>query len=162
MKTKRIFPAAAPSISASFKTALRSCCVAGSVVLAIASAARLAWAGQALITFDDLPSTTTGLSIPYGYQNVDWVNFGYLDAVNYGGNPSGYLNGVISTNQVAYLLNGGGNPGGAAFLTNGLGFVLFSGEFILAWGDGLQVRLLGVVWRAFRCRSTPQLTSASS
>src|SRR5260370_32746212 len=128
-------------IPASSGTILRCFSRLGALALAVASAATPARADQTLLTFDDLPGTTNWLSVPNGYKNLNWVNFGYLDALNYGGNPSGYRNGVVSGNQVAYL--GAMNPGTTGIITNGLGFDLISGYLTGAWRDGLQVRVVG-------------------
>ena len=112
------------------------------LVLALATASSSGWASPTLITFDDLPETTTGLVVPNGYQNLTWVDFYYLDGVNYVDNPSGYQNGVVSASQVAFMW-GAANPGTTASITNSLGFDLISGWLTAAWRDGLQVRVIG-------------------
>jgi hypothetical protein len=86
-----------------FETALRCFCLAGTVLLAAASVGTTARADQTLITFEDLPGSTNLLAIPNGYKNFTWSNLHYMDGVHYVDNPSGYQNGVVSTNQVAFL-----------------------------------------------------------
>src|SRR5215475_8577516 len=123
MKTITLFPALASSRAASFETALRCFCLAGAVVFAAASSSNKARADQTLITFEDLPSSTNLLSIPNGYKNFGWGNVHYMDGVHYVDNPSGYQNGAVSTNQVAFLW-GAANPGTTCTITNALGFDL--------------------------------------
>ncbi len=97
----------------------------------ISSAA--AFAG--IITFDDLPGSIT--PVPTGYGGFNWSNFSYLDGVHYSSNPSGYQNGVISPNNVAY--NAYGNPavvGDSVFDFNGA-------YFTAAWNDDLSILIEG-------------------
>ena len=79
-----------------------------------------------LITFDDLNATTAGIPIYNGYGGLNWNNFYALDGVHYG--ASGYQNGVITPNGVAY--NGYGNT---AEITSGSTFTLGGGYFTAAW-----------------------------
>ena len=107
--------------------------------LYLASAGIAFGATPVTITFDDL--ATGGYeysgSIPNGYYGLQWGNFLAMDAPNFG--PSGYLNGMVSANNVAY--NWYGNP---ASLAGGL-FDLNSAYLTAAWSDGLQVRVQGFV-----------------
>jgi len=93
-------------------------------------------------TFDDLPETTSGLSVPGGYRGFNWNNFYYLAGVNSIYNPSGYAAGVVSTNNVAF--NGGGSP---AYITSATGshFNFISAELTAAWNDNLQLEAQGYV-----------------
>jgi hypothetical protein len=94
--------------------------------------------GTATLGFDDLPGTI--VPIPNGYGNLNWNNFYYLDAVNYYGNPSGYLNGMVSPNNVAF--NGFGDP---ATVYSSLvdPFYILSGYITGAWRDGLEINIVG-------------------
>ena len=94
-------------------------------------------AGQAqVINFD------TGLSafgaIPTGYAGFNWNNFYALDGVNYYGNPSGYQNGVVSPNFVAY--NAYGDP---AEVYSSNPFTFSSVYMTGAWLDGMNVLVQG-------------------
>ena len=94
--------------------------------------------GLATLTFDDLAGTI--LPIPNGYGNLNWNNFYYLDGVNYPSNPSGYQNGVVSPNNVAF--NAYGNP--ATMYTSSVDpFYLSSGYITAAWNDGLLIDITG-------------------
>ena len=93
-----------------------------------------------VIGFDDLPwKAVGGYPIPNGYGGLQWQNFDYLNAVFYIGNPSGYLNGMVSQDYVVY--NVGGQP---AQLIGGT-FNLSSAYLTGAWNDGLQVEVQGFV-----------------
>jgi len=94
--------------------------------------------GLVTINFDDLPGTL--LPIPNGYNNLNWSNYYYLDGVNYYGNPSGYQNGVVSPNNVAF--NGFGDPA-SIWQRTADPFVVYSGYLTAAWNDNLQVDLTG-------------------
>jgi hypothetical protein len=65
---------------------------------------------QTVITFDDLPNSTTGTFIPTGYQGLSWSNFGYVNAVLHSNSAgvSGYNYGMITPSNVA--LNASGFP----------------------------------------------------
>ena len=86
-----------------------------------------------VVKFDDLPSS--GGIIPNGYKGFAWVNFYYLDGINYPGNPSGYENGVVSRNNVAY--NGYGQPA----ISAGDTFDFISAYFTAAWNDDLNIHV---------------------
>ena len=94
--------------------------------------------GWVTLNFDDLPGTI--LPIPNGYGNLNWSNYYYLDGVNYYNNPSGYQNGVVSPNNVAF--NGFGDPA-SIWSTTTNPFIVYSGYLTAAWNDGLQVDLTG-------------------
>jgi len=98
-------------------------------------------AQAALITFDDLPDVGGNIPIPDGYQGFNWNNFFALNAVNYGLNPSGYLNGLVSPNNVAF--NGFGNP--AAVIVSALsGTFDFNSVYLTGvWNDGLNITVEG-------------------
>lgn len=94
--------------------------------------------GLATLTFDDLAGTL--LPIPNGYGNLNWNNFYYLDGVNYPSNPSGYQNGVVSPNNVAF--NAFGGP--ATIYTSHFNpFYVASGYITGAWNDGLLIDITG-------------------
>ena len=86
-------------------------------------------AGQVL-TFDELPSVNCCYLVPDGYFGMNWANMYYLNAPNYYGNPSGYLNGMISSPNVAF--NGSGTP---AEMYAATPFHMIGSYFTAAWWD---------------------------
>ena len=58
-----------------------------------------------LITFDDLPDTTSGLEVPTGYHGLTWNNFRELNGLAYP-TTSGYQYGVVSASNVAFNVFG--------------------------------------------------------
>jgi len=88
------------------------------------------FAGATVLTFDSLAQG----QIANGYGGLNWSNMYVVDGVNYG--PSGYQNGVVSQNNVAY--NGYGN----AAATSGT-FDFIGAYFTSAWNDGLYISLVG-------------------
>ena len=89
------------------------------------------------LTFDKLPGNE--VAIPQGYGGLNWVNFFYLDGVDFG-TPSGYQNGVVSPKNVAY------DPfGNAASFNRIVPFTLLSGFFTAAWNDGAGIEAQGFV-----------------
>jgi len=86
--------------------------------------------------FDDI-TTEPEAGITDGYAGFDWHNFWVLDATHFASNPSGYLNGLVSPDYVAF--NAWGEPAefsGAAFN--------FTGAYLTsAWRDGLNVQIEG-------------------
>lgn len=96
------------------------------------------WAGADVLTFDDIPCNACETPIPNGYGGLNWDNFWILDAVNYGLNPSGYLNGMVSSNNVAF------NAFSAdAYIVSGPAFTFNSAYFTGAWNDDLTIRVQG-------------------
>jgi len=89
------------------------------------------------LTFDDLPGTIN--SIPNGYGGFNWNNFYHLNSVNYSPNPSGYLNGTVSSPNVAF--NAFANP--ASLSTNNTPFTFKSVYLTGAWNNGLNILIQG-------------------
>ena len=89
------------------------------------------------LTFDDLPGNQ-GL-IPNGYGGFDWNNFYHLNSVNDRPNPNGYLNGTVSSPNVAF--NGFGDP--ASLSTNNTPFTFNSVYLTGAWNNGLDISIQG-------------------
>jgi hypothetical protein len=111
---------------------LASACAALVLLAAPAASAQL-------ITFDDLPGD--GSSISNGYAGLNWSNFGDASgpfAFSIFG-PSGYSNGVVSPENVAFNDNGG--PATIS-VAPGSTFALNSGYFTGAWNDGLNVEVV--------------------
>lgn len=86
-------------------------------------------AGQ-VMTFDELPGLNCCYAVPNGYFGMSWSNMYYLDAPTYSGNPSGYLNGMVSPPKVAF--NGYASP--AEMYAAGP-FYLYGAFFTGAWND---------------------------
>lgn len=96
-------------------------------------------ANASVLTFDDLPGPGL-VPIPNGYGGLSWNNMYYLDGINYSANPSGYQNGVVSPNNVAY--NAYGNPADIS-VSSSTSFD-FIGAFLTgAWNDGLNIEVKG-------------------
>lgn len=88
-------------------------------------------------TFDD--ATTANMdNMPAGYAGFTWAGFGVLNAVNYTNNPSGYINGMVSAEYVAY--NHNGNP---AQFSAASAFDFVGAYFTAAWNDGLLIEVEG-------------------
>jgi len=107
-------------------------CTVGLLLFAMSAQASL---GKELLKFDDLGSS----AVTNGYGDLNWENFGVLDAVNYGLNPSGYQAGMVSTSNVLY--NSGAAP--AAIYSDKYAFILNSAYLTGAWNDNLQVQIKG-------------------
>ena len=80
----------------------------------------------------------TGVLIPSGYAGFDWSEFGYLDGDDYSNNPSGYQNGIVSPDDVAY--NCAENP---ASITSAGPFTFNSAYFTGGWNNGLNIQVTG-------------------
>ncbi len=92
-------------------------------------------ASAQLITFDDLADNGSGTAISNGYSGLDWDNFNVLNTASL--IPSGFVNGIASTSNVAY--NDQANP---ATITSPTGFNLVDARFTGAWNNGLQIEVL--------------------
>jgi hypothetical protein len=92
-----------------------------------------------VITFDDLPDTTSGLDVPAGYHGLTWNNFSELNGLAFP-TPSGYQYGVVSASNVVFNLFGG-----PASMTMDSPFMLVSAYLTAAWTPNLQVRVMGYV-----------------
>lgn len=67
------------------------------------------------------------------YQAFNWTNFAIVDGTNFE-SDSGYVNGVVSPNNVAY------NPWGQNIdMQSDNPFILNGGYFTGAWNDGLNI-----------------------
>jgi len=88
-------------------------------------------------TFDDVTAADVGSSIPAGYGGLTWSNFGVVHGANYANNPSGYANGVVSTEYVAF------NHNGSPAAISGGAFDFIGAYFTAAWNDGLLIEVEG-------------------
>lgn len=94
-------------------------------------------ADAAVISFDDLPHYTSMPNIPNGYGGFTWNNMAPYNTL-YGPPASGYKNGVVSPNNVAF--NKSGNPATISKLTT----FDFTGAYLTgAWNNGLNINLKG-------------------
>ena len=82
-------------------------------------------ASARLITFDDLADNGGGTAISNGYSGLDWDNFNVLNTASL--IPSGFVNGTVSTWNVAY--NDQANP---ATITSPAGFNLIDAQLVKA------------------------------
>jgi hypothetical protein len=85
-------------------------------------------AAPVILTFDD-----------GNYGGLTWNNFGFANGSLYWAG-SGFRNGIVSPNNVAYTYNG--MP---ATISSGKPFDFLSGYLTGAWKDGLQVEVQGFV-----------------
>lgn len=116
----------------------KSLLIAGLAVAALALSANSGIAE--IITFDDLPDGALEPPIPAGYGGVNWSSyFYYMDGLRYSGNPSGYRNGVVSANNVAF--NGDSSP---VSFSSPVTFTLNSFYITAAWNDRLPVTVSGL------------------
>jgi hypothetical protein len=88
-------------------------------------------------TFDDVTTEDIGGSIPDGYGGLTWTRFGLVHGANYFNNPSGYPNGVVSADYVAF------NHSGTPAAISGDPFGLVGAYFTAAWQDGLLIEVEG-------------------
>lgn len=111
--------------------------VPGLAALALSGLAITPAAAQTVITFDDIitSSSNGSLTIPNGYQGLNWSNLGVIDAADYAYNPSGYQNGTVSGKNVGYS---GGGSGLISTIAPGSTFTFNSGYFTATWNDGLS------------------------
>lgn len=90
------------------------------------------------LTFDNV--TASGAAIlPNGYGGLNWSKFGVYDGSGVVGGQSGYINGQVSPNFVAY------NLFAEQAITSGAPFTFNSAYFAAAWNDGLTVTVKGYV-----------------
>lgn len=90
-------------------------------------------AGAAVLTFEGL---TLDSQISDGYGGFTWNNMYVLSGTNYVN--SGYYNGVISPNNVAYNAYAQ-----TAYVTSVVDFDFNGAYFTGAWNDGLNINVLG-------------------
>lgn len=102
--------------------------------LAIAACAAPASAGPITLGFDDLVDLQT--PIPDGYGGLNWQNMWVVNGDTAG--TSGYLNGMVSPDNVAY-----NNRGNEASVNGPGSFTFDSAYFTAAWNDGLTVTIGG-------------------
>ncbi len=96
---------------------------------------------QTIITFDDLPNSTTGTFIASPYQGLSWSNFGVVNAIlmsNAFGYSVGYGYGLVSPSNVAF--NWLGNP---AEIDSATSFNFFSAYLTGAWNSNLNIEVEG-------------------
>jgi hypothetical protein len=95
---------------------------------------------QTVITFDDLPNSTTGTFIASPYQGLSWSNFAHLNAVLHANilGTNGELYGMVSPSNVAF--NAYGNPAEIDSVTN---FNFLSAYLTGAWNSNLNIEVEG-------------------
>lgn len=88
------------------------------------------------LTFDDIG---TGGSIPNGYGGLNWSSVHYLNGTTYPLSPSGYYNGRVSGDYVAW--NG---SGGDVLSNTAAGTFDFNSTYLTAaWNNGLNIQVRG-------------------
>lgn len=117
---------------------MRSTYSALSLVLLFTPKVAFAEAPMTTVTFDDLPPLVN-LSdpIPNGYAGLTWSNMFYYDGSYPLAEGSGYDNGRVSGDHVAF------NAGGGVGLISTTLFDLNSAYFSAAWNEGLNITVRG-------------------
>lgn len=88
-----------------------------------------------VITFDDLSGTLN--PIADGYGGLNWDNMYYMNTATYSNQESGYINGVVSGDYVAFNAYGSvASVGDDEFDFNGA-------YFTAAWNDNLTIQAIG-------------------
>ena len=95
------------------------------------------FASTVTVTFDDVPGAAIGLPIPNGYRELTWYNMSIVDNSDW--QPSGYKNGIVSGNWVAY----NACAGDANVSLDGNTFDFVGGYFTAAWRNGLTIDVTG-------------------
>lgn len=114
-----------------------SVATAGAVLIALG----VGGAAQAtVLTFDDLPLTPAedGLPISDGYGGFSWDNFYYLTSSTYFIQGTGYQNGTVSAENVAY------NAYGELAIASSSLFDFNSAYLTGAWNNGLSITVEGL------------------
>ena len=91
-----------------------------------------------VLTFDDFPTGGCEVEIPDGYGGFDWDNFRVYDVDRcLSGTQSGYFNGRVSGDYVAY-----NSSGGQAMLSDDP-FDFIGAYLTAAWRRGLTIQITG-------------------
>lgn len=88
------------------------------------------------LTFDDISSAEIG-TIPNGYGGFNWSEFGFIDGSTPSRAGSGYDNGSISGDYVAF------NKWGDVATVSNTTFNFNGAYFVGAWEDGLNINISG-------------------
>ncbi|MCC5617149.1 PEP-CTERM sorting domain-containing protein [Nostoc sp. CHAB 5836] len=91
-----------------------------------------------VLTFDDLAPVSNFDQIPNGYGGFNWDNFSYTNGSSPGDTGTGYGNGRVSGDYVAF--NAFGDP---ALVSDSI-FDFNSAYLTAAWNDGLSVTVEGL------------------
>jgi hypothetical protein len=91
-----------------------------------------------VLTFDDIAPISGFASIPNGYGGFNWDNFDYANGSSPLVTRTGYDNGRVSGDYVAF--NGFGNP---AIVSDSV-FDFNNAYLTAAWNDGLSVTVEGL------------------
>ncbi|MEH1926751.1 PEP-CTERM sorting domain-containing protein [Nostoc sp.] len=121
------------SISTVGKKLSTAAIAAVAIVLGIGAVAQ-----ATVLTFDDIAPISYYEQIPNGYGGFNWDNFNYVNGLNTIDRRTGYDNGRVSGDYVAF--NGDGNP---ALVSNSV-FDFNSAYLTAAWNNGLSVTVKGL------------------
>jgi len=113
------------------------------IVLTMGLTALLATAmpafASSVVDFDDAITIPITWDMPTGYAGFDWSSaWGVMGSEYHSSYPSGYANGTVSGDYVAF--NSMGQP---VEISCGSPFVLVGAYFTAAWRDGLQIAAEG-------------------
>ncbi|MEN8141519.1 MAG: PEP-CTERM sorting domain-containing protein [Thermodesulfobacteriota bacterium] len=93
----------------------------------------------AVLTFDDITTGPGGTFIADGYGGFNWGSMNFIDPIAWGFSTSGYENGTVSGDYVAYS-----SPASGYFATVSNTLFDFSGAYLTgAWNDGLNIEVTG-------------------
>ena len=98
-----------------------------------------------VLTFDDITEDPVEvLPIPDGYGGFNWYGYHVMDAINYYIQPSGYLNGLVSGNYVAWSDGQIGDyPEVSQTIARDEDFDFIGVYLTAAWLDGLNIAVEG-------------------
>ncbi|MDZ7963550.1 MAG: PEP-CTERM sorting domain-containing protein [Nostoc sp. DedSLP03] len=119
-----------PTVAKKLSTAAIAATV---IVLGIGAVAQ-----ATVLTFDDIAPVSDLARIPNGYGGFNWDNFSYRNGSDSDVSLTGYDNGRVSGDYVAY--NGYGNP---ALVSDSV-FDFNSAYLTAAWNNGLSVTVEGL------------------
>ena len=111
--------------------------VAFALLTLIAASAR----SQTVVTFDDLPNSTTGTFIASPYSGLNWSNFYVVNAAIHANvlGTNGAFYGMVTASNVAF--NGFGNP--AEIDSPGTNFNFLSAYLTGVWNSNLNIQVEG-------------------
>lgn len=117
------------------------------ICLGLCAAAALEANATRLLTFDELDPQGGAGPMPADYAELKWDNFGLMKPLATPLVGGGYVNGIVSPDNVAFpaLANGNGSTTGGFRTVGGALFTLESAYLTAAFNDGLQVQVFGYV-----------------
>ena len=97
-------------------------------------------AATVTLSFDDVSTTSTHVAIPNGQYGFNWDNFRVLHTDWYNPNLSGFMNGAVSGEYVAFNYRG---DDARMMRVGGEEFDFVSAQLISGWRIGLDLEVTG-------------------